>query len=176
MDEGQLLGKLSDLAHLGLDMHDDGRMRTAPVTVPASWCDYNGHMNVAFYVARFDQYLGLIFERLDMAEGYIEKRGMSHFTVEGHVRYLAELREGEDLYVDYFLLDASDKAMHYYAEMRGPDGRLAATWEQVTLNVDMATRKAAAMPQDIQELVRRHLYRGERPAQAGTVGIRRKSA
>ncbi|SDQ88579.1 acyl-CoA thioester hydrolase, partial [Rhizobiales bacterium GAS113] len=48
------------------------------------------------------------------------------------------------------LLDFDDKRLHYFMEMRhAHDGWLAATSENLSLHVDMASRRVTSFPDDV---------------------------
>ena len=58
------------------------------------WVDWNGHMNVAFYVSAFDQASGAFMRNMGLGRRYVDgKLGMT-FVLETHVTYDRELREG----------------------------------------------------------------------------------
>ena len=58
------------------------------------WVDYNGHMNVAYYVLIFDHATDATLDRLDVGEAYRRRAGCSVFVGEMHVIYRQELLEG----------------------------------------------------------------------------------
>jgi carnitine 3-dehydrogenase len=74
----------------------------APVTldrtVPAAWADYNGHMNEAHFVSAFSAAADRLLLWAGMDAAAIA-RGHSVFTVETHVRYLAEVQIGDRIRV-----------------------------------------------------------------------------
>ncbi len=131
-------------------------IKCPPRTVERAWIDYNGHMNMAYYNLVFDQALDHVFDLLGIGADYVRNRGGSCFTVEIHVNYVRELSLGDPIEVTFQLLDWDDKRMHYYQEMfHGRDRYLAATSEQMTLHVDMSTRKANPFPTDVTDRIAR---------------------
>ncbi len=66
-------------------------------TVRPEWIDYNGHMNVAYYVLAFDLATDSFFDFLGLDEAYRETSGNSTFAVEAHITYQRELAEGDPL-------------------------------------------------------------------------------
>ena len=130
-------------------------------TVESAWIDYNGHMNMAYYHLVFDQTLDLVLDSLGIGPAYVRERRYSLFTVETHVHYLGELSRGDSILVQYQFLDWDDKRLHCYGEMyHGENGRLAATSEQLSLHIDLRTRRAAPFPEDvvrrIADILREH--------------------
>jgi acyl-CoA thioester hydrolase len=150
------------------------------LTVREDWIDYNGHLNMAYYNVLFDQAVDQVFDRLGLGPDYVATRGGSFFTAEAHVCYLRELSAGMNVIVTLQLVDLDSKRAHFYQELRhAEEGWLSATCEQLSLHVDMATRKVAPWPEDIHAnlagLATAHAGL-PRPARAGRqVGIRRKS-
>ena len=150
-------------------------------TVRPEWIDYNGHMNVAFYVLAFDHATDRLMDALGLDEAYRRRTGWSLFALEQHVVYLAELRERDPLRVSCQLLDHDAKRLHFFLRMYHADrGYLAATSEILALHVDLAARRGRDFPPDIAaQLARVAVAHGalERPEQAGRViGIGKRSS
>jgi acyl-CoA thioester hydrolase len=112
--------------------------------VRPEWIDYNGHMNVAYYVVVFDNATDALFDALGFDAAWRARTGRSFFAVEGHIRYLGETKLGQNLAVESRLLAVDAKRIHYFHTMRveGADA-IAATFECLSLHVDMATRRSA---------------------------------
>lgn len=149
------------------------------MTIQPDWIDYNGHLNVAFYVKLFDQGLDTLFERVGLSESYVRTRNMSFFAMELHVRYLREVHLKDPVQARMRILDVDAKRIHYWMELVHAEERwLSATMESISIHIDMATRKPAPFPNDIMarlEAWRRDSQGRERPEGVGQViGIRRK--
>ncbi len=162
-------------------MQIDNALELPSARVLPEWIDYNGHMNVAYYVLAFDKTLDRFCDRIDIGADYVRRTNQSIFTLEMHVHYVQEVVEGDPLRFSFQLLDADEKRFHYFMRMyHGEKGYLAATCEQVALHVDLGSRKTAHFPAEPLErlttLLEEHA-RLPRPAQAGSViAIRRRSA
>jgi len=112
-----------------------------------AWIDYNGHMNVAFYVLAFDQATDKLCDLLDIGVEHLKRDNGSIFTLDLRVNYLQEVKEGDALRFDVQLLDHDTKRLHVFMRMfHASEGYLAATEEFITLHVDMTTRRAAPFP------------------------------
>lgn len=119
--------------------------------VEEGWIDYNGHLNMAYYNVLFDRAVDEAFELLGCGADYVKARRHSCFTAEVHVRYLRELRAGDPVRVTFQLLDYDDKRMHYFEQLfHATEGWVSATSENMTLHVDLETRKTAPFPPDIR--------------------------
>ncbi|GMG83278.1 thioesterase family protein [Paralimibaculum aggregatum] len=130
------------------DGFDGKPLRSAAAYVQADWIDYNGHMNVAYYTLAFDRALDEIYERIGIGPGLVESHNMGPMALQTHIHYVGELREGERFACDFRLVDADAKRVHVYVEMLALDRAeaLAATYESLTLNVDLGARRSAPFP------------------------------
>src|SRR5512147_3221105 len=100
---------MSEQIQAPLDLHRE--------PVRPEWIDYNGHMNVAYYVLAFDHATDTFFDFLGLDEAYRTRTGASLFALESHIVYKAELKEGEPLRVTTQLLDCDDKRLHFFHAM-----------------------------------------------------------
>ena len=150
-------------------------------TVLPEWIDYNGHMNVAFYLLAFDRALDALFERIGLTQAYRRQHGVSTFALEVHLCYLKEVGQDEPLHFDIQMLDLDRKRFHLLMRMaNGRTGDLCATAEWISAHMDMATRRMAPFRPDMMarltEIMEAHRDM-PRPEHAGrTIGIRRRSA
>lgn len=165
-------------------MNDDDALRQAPLICPEKevlqdWIDYNGHMNMAYYHVVFDQSLDFAFDALDIGAEYVVRDNCSVFSREVHVNYLAEASLGQRLRMDWQLLDWDAKRLHFFQRMHcAVSGELLATSEQLSLHVDMSSRRTATFADAIQQrLADLHALhqRLPTPAEAGRrIGIIRR--
>lgn len=117
--------------------------------VRPEWMDYNGHMNVAYYVLAFDQATDAMYELWDTGEAYLA-RGFSLFTLAMNVDYFRELLSGDMLRIESRLIDVDHKRVHYVHEMyHQGSNELAASNECLCMNVSMATRRSTPFPPEI---------------------------
>lgn len=118
-----------------------------PARVLPEWIDYNGHMNVAFYVLVFDHSTDALLDKLGLGEDYREAQNKSFFVVESHVNYENEVKKDDLLVVKTKLLGYDTKRLHIFHEMYdGENGGRCATNEIMALHVDMEQRRTAIIP------------------------------
>jgi acyl-CoA thioester hydrolase len=123
---------------------------SAPMRVEPAWIDYNGHMNMAYYHVLFDRAVDEAFEIVGFGPHYVEEREASFFTAEVHTLYKRELTVHDVTRTTLQLIDFDEKRLHYYMEIRhAEEGWVAATSENLSLHVDMTTRKVTPFPDDI---------------------------
>lgn len=158
---------------------DSTPVRSRTRTVLPEWIDYNGHMNVAYYTQAIDQLMDEIFDELGVGVALVESHRMGPMALVTQIHYLNELLEGDEFCIELQLLDSDHKRLHYFVTMLHLAKNVpAATYEGLSMNVDLAARKSAPYPPEalakIQALTRAHADL-PRPAQAGAgIGIRRK--
>ena len=141
-------------------------------TVLPEWVDWNGHMNVAFYVTAFDQASGAFMRNMGLGRRYVDgKLGMT-FVLETHVTYDREMKEGAPMRFATQLLARDAKKVHLFHEMfHAEQGYLAATNETIVMNIDYASRRSA--PSQSSTRSARRPARAERSL---VIGSRRRSA
>jgi acyl-CoA thioester hydrolase len=119
-------------------------------TVRPEWIDYNGHMNVAHYVAVFDHAAEAFVATLGVDDAY-RRAGQSVFAVEQHITYARELQAGAPLACSARLAGFDDKRMLLFLELSHAGERyLAATCELLCLHVDFVARKARPFPPELR--------------------------
>jgi acyl-CoA thioester hydrolase len=157
---------------------------TAPLeihrsTVLPEWVDWNGHMNIAFYVTAFDQASGAFMRNMGLGQPYVEGKHGMPFVLETHVTYDREMKERAPMRFATQLLDRDAKRVHIFHEMyHASEGYLAATNETIVINIDYASRRSAPWPAQAAERVEAvwAAHQGlPRPAKAGRVmGLKKK--
>ncbi|MFD2206367.1 thioesterase family protein [Kiloniella antarctica] len=118
--------------------------------VPSDWLDYNGHMNVSYYMRVFcdatDQFL--VFFGADPA--YRDRTKCSTFVVENHVNYIRELHHNSRMRVETRLLGFDHKKLSYHHSLYNDDeGYLAATSEWISVHVDLENRSSCPMAEEL---------------------------
>ena len=115
------------------------------------WIDYNGHLNLAYYVLLFDYATDEFLDYIGLTEDFRAEQVCSTFAAEAHINYLRELKEGDKVRISTQLLDYDSKRFHYFHHMYHADeGYLAATTELLGLYMDMNSRRVAIMPESLQ--------------------------
>jgi acyl-CoA thioester hydrolase len=151
------------------DSASDVAVEAVPFTayreqVRPEWLDYNGHLNDASYAIVLTHAHELLLEHLGLSADYRESHQASMFTVEMHLRYLAEVSAGQTIKAATVLTEADHKRLRLHSELYA-DGTLAATGECLYLHVDTAAGRTASLPADRQAAVDALLasHKGLRP-------------
>ncbi len=115
--------------------------------VPPGWADYNGHMNEAFYLTAITEATDQMLDWAGMDADCVAE-GFSIFTVETHIRHLAEITVGDRLTATTQVIEGGGKKLHLWTELL-VDGTLRATGEQFLLHMDLEARRAAEPRADV---------------------------
>jgi acyl-CoA thioester hydrolase len=123
-------------------------------TVLPAWIDWNGHMNVGYYVVAFDKATDTLCQQFGVGYEYTRDRIGMTFVLEAHVTYDREVKEGDPLRITTQILDHDAKRLHYIHEMHhAGEGYLAATNELMLMNIDYASRRSAPWPDFAMERI-----------------------
>ena len=122
--------------------------------VKPEWIDFNGHMNVAYYVHAFDLGIDGLWDKFVITETYVDAGRGSTFAVENHVTWQKELHEGERYWVTSQILAYDEKRIHQFQRMYHAEKRfLAATAEWMNLHVDLGARRVSPWPDDVLDAI-----------------------
>jgi acyl-CoA thioester hydrolase len=113
-------------------------------------CDHMGHMNVMWYVGKFDEATWNLFAAMGVTAAFLRdnKRGMA--AVQQNISYKRELVAGDTLTVHSAFLEVREKLARFVHEMRhGQTGELAALCMLTGVYIDAEARKSCPFPQDI---------------------------
>ncbi len=116
--------------------------------VQEDWVDYNGHLRDAFYLLIFSYATDALMEHIGLDEGSRGHSGHSLFTLEAHINYLHEVKQGTEVWVQTQIIGVDHKRLHVYHSLHraGFDEALAAS-EQMLLHVELAGPRSAPFSQ-----------------------------
>jgi len=113
------------------------------------WTDYNGHLNVAFYVHIFDIAADVMLDNFNMGGVSAKKNKKTTFVAEMHTIYKQEVQLGEEVETHVTFVDRDKKRIHYRLSMFHKEKKyLAATNEVLSLYVDLNLRKVTEFDKD----------------------------
>ena len=120
------------------------------------WTDYNGHMNVAYYVLIFDLFgAEILMDKFKMGEESAKKTKKSTMVVESHITYNQEVKEGDEVDVNLLFFDHDKKRLQYKLEMIHKEKKfLVSTIEILSLYVDLNQRKVSEFENEKTELMK----------------------
>ena len=113
------------------------------------WTDYNGHLNVAYYIHVFDIAADVMLDNFKMGGESAKKDKKSTFVVEMHTHYNQEVKLGEEVETHLTYIDHDKKRIYYKLSMFHKEKKyLAATNEVLSLYVDLDQRKVIEFDAD----------------------------
>lgn len=147
--------------------------------VPDEFIDLNGHMNIGRYLELGGTALWLrCQDDLGMPKDYIDRRGMSTFTAEHHLTYLAEIVQGEEVSAHVRLVERSDKVLHSATLIVNRSREsLACVVEATLVHMDMTNRRPVSYPDDVAPLIDAGIAADDLSWPAplcGAMGVRRR--
>ena len=116
-------------------------------SVSPSHCDHMGHMNVMWYVGKFDEATWNLFAQLGLTAAFLRdhQRGMA--AVQQNITYQRELLPGEVVAVRSGLLEIRDKVAKLVHEMReAHTGEISSVCTITAVHMNSAARKSTAFP------------------------------
>jgi len=109
-----------------------------------------GHMNVMWYVGKFDEATWNLFSALGVTTAFLRERKRGMAAVQQNITYRRELVAGDTVTVHSAFLELRDKVARFVHEMRnGETGELAAYCLLTGVHIDTEARKSCPFPQDI---------------------------
>ena len=113
------------------------------------WTDYNGHLNVAFYIQVFDIAADVMLGSFKMGGQSAKEDQKTTFVAEMYTAYKQEVRLGEEIETHLTYIDHDKKRIHYRLSMFHKEKKyLAATNEVLSLYVDLKQRKVIEFEQE----------------------------
>ena len=108
------------------------------------WIDYNGHMNLSYYILVFDMGAEVILSKFEMGEHSAKNTKKSTMVVETRTNYLKEVKENEEVIISLSYFDHDKKRLHYKLEMHEKStNNLSATTEVLALYMNLNERKVS---------------------------------
>jgi acyl-CoA thioester hydrolase len=121
-------------------------------------CDHVGHMNIMWYVGKFDEANWNFFARLGVTPTYLRESSRGMAGVQQNISYKRELFAGDIVEVRSSLLELRDKSIRFLHEMRNAEtGELAATCEITAVHLDREAHKSTPFPPAVRETAMKHL-------------------
>jgi acyl-CoA thioester hydrolase len=114
--------------------------------VQDAWIDYNGHLSEAYYVLVLGHATDAVMDAVGLGPAYRSENDASLYTVEAHLRYLAEVSAGTELEVRSSIIGVTGKLLWLWHELWADD-RIRATEE--VLGVHVSRGETAPFPDDV---------------------------
>jgi acyl-CoA thioester hydrolase len=117
-------------------------------------CDHMGHMNVMWYVGKFDEATWQLFASVGLPSSRLRQEGIGLVAVEQCIEYKRELLAGDTISIRSTFQEVREKALIFCHEMTNQETQeLAARTFLTGVCIDINTRKARPLPTDIRERI-----------------------
>ena len=115
-------------------------------------CDHVGHMNVMWYVGKFDEATWQLFAMFGLTPSFPREQARGMAAVQQNISYKRELRPGDVVAIHSGVLEIREKAVRFFHEMCNDEtGEIAATAEMTGVHLDTVLRKSCPFPGTVFE-------------------------
>ncbi len=113
-------------------------------------CDHVGHMNVTWYVGKFDEATWNLFAAIGITPTYLREHHRGMAAVQQNITSEQELLPGDVVEVRSRVLEVREKVIRFLHEMRNAEtGEVAAICELTGVHTNRQTRKACSFRPDV---------------------------
>ena len=135
-----------------------GMMETYRGAVYPWHCDHMGHMNVMWYVSKFDEGTWNLFFEAGITPAYLRNNHRGMAGLQQNITYKRELHAGDVVAVRSGLLEVREKVVLFRHEMINLEtAETAAIMDLTVVHMDTAKRKSCPFPAAILERMRQML-------------------
>ena len=117
-------------------------------------CDHMGHMNVMWYVGKFDEATWHLLASAGLTGKRMREEGIGMVAVEQRIEYKRELLAGDLITIRSRFQEVREKVLLFVHEMANEETHEVAARTFLTgACLDTTTRKARALPADVRERI-----------------------
>ena len=114
-------------------------------------CDHMGHMNVMWYVGKFDEATWSYFASLGLTPAKLRDNARGMAALEQNLTYKREVLPGDTLEIYTSTVEIKDKTVRFNHEMIDCEtGEIVSICELLAVHMDTNARKAIALPKEVQ--------------------------
>ena len=114
-------------------------------------CDHMGHMNVMWYVGKFDEATWAYFASLGLTPAKLRDNARGMAALEQNLTYKREVLPGDTLEIYTSTVEIKDKTVRFNHEMIDCEtGEVVSICELLAVHMDTNARKAIALPKEVQ--------------------------
>jgi len=127
-------------------------------------CDHMGHMNVMWYVGKFDEATWQLFAMLGLTRQWLTAHHRGMAAVDQRIAYQRELRAGDTVIVHSVVLELRPRVITFAHRMLDAvSGEVCATTRLVGAHLDTQLRRATAFAPEVAERASRLTVKMELP-------------
>ena len=113
------------------------------------WIDYNGHMNMAYYVQCFEETSDFLLEHMDLGYRYALDEQKGVFVIKCEINYRKEINLHEDFVISLQELICKGKKLIVGLKMINKESETIADYRILNLNVDLQSKKSIPFSQEV---------------------------
>jgi acyl-CoA thioester hydrolase len=115
-------------------------------------CDHMGHMNVMWYVGKFDEATWHLAGLMGITGAYLKKENKGMVAAEQRILYKRELFAGTLIHVRSGVIEVGEKKLKFFHEMVNEEtGEVAAVTFLTGIHIDALLRKACPLPEEARK-------------------------
>lgn len=113
-------------------------------------CDHMGHMNVMWYVGKFDEATWHVFGQLGLTRTFLHQHHRGMAGLQQNIAYKRELYAGDIVTIRSGILEMKEKVVRFFHEMRNEaTSEISAVTVLVAVHTDAQTRKSCPFPEEV---------------------------
>lgn len=134
-------------------------MSELPITyrgVVYPWqCDHMNHMNVMWYVGKFDEATWNLLALAGFTPNTLRSKGLGMVAVKQEIAYKREVLAGETITIRSGVSEVREKSVRFFHQMvNNESGEVAAVTTLTGVQINATTRKACPISEDVLVRVR----------------------
>jgi len=115
-------------------------------------CDQMGHMNVMWYVGKFDEATWNLFAQMGVTTPFLKANNRGMAAVQQNITYKRELLAGDTVLIRSAFVEVREKLARFVHEMRhAVTGEVSAVCVLTGVHIDSQTRRSCPFPAEILE-------------------------
>ena len=119
-------------------------------------CDHMGHMNVMWYVGKFDEATWHLLASVGLTASRMREENIGMVAVEQRIEYKRELLAGDLITIRSGIQEVRERAVLFFHDMTNEQTQeIAARTFLTGVCMDTKTRKARVLPPDVRERMAR---------------------
>jgi acyl-CoA thioester hydrolase len=121
-------------------------------------CDHMGHMNVMWYVGKFDEATWQFAALCGLTSSYLKRENRGMVAAEQRILYRRELLAGNTLFVRTGMIEVGEKKIKFFHEMVNDETQEVAAITFLTgVHIDTIQRRSCVLPEEARRLAATYL-------------------
>ena len=113
-------------------------------------CDHMGHMNVMWFVGKFDEATWRVFNLLGLTPAFLREHDRGMAGVKQDITYTHELLAGDLITIRSGILEMREKVVRLVHEMRNDEtNEITSVMVLTAVHMDLTNRKSCPFPENV---------------------------